>query len=139
MLKKTITYVDYDGNERTEDFYFHLSESEMVEMEVGVTGGMENMINQIINDNDGKRIMEVFKSIIAKSYGKKSDDGKRFVKSEELTTEFMQTEAYNKLFMELVTDADASSKFISGIIPKSISSKINQKELQASVEERMRD
>lgn len=137
MLKKTITYVDYDGHEHTEDFYFHLSEAELIEMEVSTEGGMENFIERIIKDNDGKGIMDLFKTIIMKSYGKKSDDGKRFIKSEEITNEFMQTEAYNQMFMELVTDADSSSNFINGIIPKSLSSQIDQKQLRASVEERM--
>ncbi len=117
MLKKTIVYKDFDGNERKEDFYFNLSKAEVLEMELGVTGGMTQMINKIIEAQDNKEIVETFKNIILKSYGEKSPDGRRFVKSEELSTAFSQTEAYSKLFMELATDADAAAKFVNGIIP----------------------
>ena len=105
MLKKTITYTDYDGNTRTEDFYFNLNKAEIAEMELSTNGGMEKMLTQIVNSQDGKRIMEVFKGIILKAYGVKTADGKRFEKSEEISKAFEQTEAYSELFMELVTDA----------------------------------
>lgn len=117
MLKKTITYVDYDGNQRTEDFYFNLSKAEIAEMEMTTAGGLDKVINQIIAEQDGKRIIELFKDLILRSYGKKSPDGKRFIKSEELRDEFSQTEAYSDLFMELATDADAAAAFVNGIIP----------------------
>lgn len=120
MLKKTISYVDYDGNSRTEDFYFNLSKAELAEMEMSASasGGMQKMLEELVASKDGKRIMEVFKSIILKAYGEKSIDGKRFVKSDELSKTFEQTEAYSELFMELVTDADKAAAFINGIIPK---------------------
>lgn len=117
MLKKTITYTDYDGNTRTEDFYFNLNKAEIAEMELSTNGGMEKMLTQIVNSQDGKRIMEVFKGIILKAYGVKTADGKRFEKSEEISKAFEQTEAYSELFMELVTDADKAAAFINGIIP----------------------
>ncbi len=117
MLKKTITYEDFDGNKRTEDFYFNLSKAEVLEMEMGVTGGMTQMLNKIVAAQDGKRIIETFKEIILKAYGEKSPDGKRFIKSEEIATAFSQTEAYSQLFMELATDADAAAKFVNGIVP----------------------
>ncbi len=117
MLKKTITYTDYDGNVRTEDFWFHLTKVELAEMEAGAEGGMKKMFEKIISDKDGKRIMETFTNIILKSYGEKSADGRRFIKSEEMSTAFSQTEAYDELFMELVTNADAAAAFINGIIP----------------------
>lgn len=118
MLKKTITYVDYDGNPRTEDFYFNLSKAEIVKMEVSTSGGMEKMLQELVASKDGKRIMEVFNGIILKAYGEKIPDGKRFVKSAELSQAFEQTEAYSELFMELVTDADKAAAFVNGIIPK---------------------
>lgn len=120
MLKKTISYVDYDGNSRTEDFYFNLSKAELAEMEMSASanGGMQKMLEELAASKDGKRIVEVFKSIILKAYGEKSIDGKRFVKSDELSKTFEQTEAYSELFMELVTDADKAAAFINGIIPK---------------------
>ncbi len=117
MLKKTITYTDFDGNERTEDFYFNLSKAEIIEMELSIAGGMTQMLNKIIAAQDGEKIIKTFKEIILKAYGEKSPDGKRFIKSEELSTAFSQTEAYSQLFIELVTNADAAAKFMNGIIP----------------------
>ena len=120
MLKKTITYTDYTGVEKTEDFYFNLSKAEIMEMELSTYGGLAEMIKRIIDAQDGPAIIKVFKELILKAYGVKSPDGKRFIKSEELLTEFSQTEAYSNLFMELSTDADAASGFIKGIMPVEI-------------------
>ena len=117
MLKKTITYTDYNGTERTEDHYFNLSKAELAEMEMGTAGGLAEMLNRIVAAQDAPAIMKVFKDLILKAYGIKSADGKRFIKSEEISTEFIQTEAYSVLFMELITDADAIAAFINGIVP----------------------
>ena len=118
MLKKTITYTDYDGNERTEDFYFNLNKAEVMEMEMGTTGGMTKMLERIVAEQDSRRIIEVFKEMIVRSYGVKSPDGKRFMKSPELADAFTQTEAYSNLFMELATNHEAAAAFINGIIPQ---------------------
>lgn len=118
MLKKTITYKDYNGNERTEDFFFNLSKAEVVEMELGVAGGLTQMVNRIVSAQDGAQIIKTFKEIILKAYGEISPDGKRFVKSPELSTAFSQTEAYTNLFMELATNHDAASAFINAIVPQ---------------------
>lgn len=117
MLKKTIKYTDYDGVERSEDFYFNLTKAELTEMNLSVKGGLENLIKQIVAAQDTPEIIKIFKEIILKSYGQKSLDGKRFIKSPELTEEFTQTEAYSELFMELATNADAATAFINGIVP----------------------
>ena len=117
MLKKTMTYTDYDGNQRTEDFYFNLSKAEVADMEMSTAGGLDKMINRIIAEQDGKRIIELFKDLVLRAYGKKSDDGKRFIKTKELSEEFSQTEAYSDLFMELATDAEAAAAFVNGIVP----------------------
>ena len=120
MIKKTIKYTDYDGVERTEDFYFNLSPAEITEMEMGTAGGLQKMIDQIIQTKDSKKIIELFKEIILKAYGEKSADGRRFMKQRDghlLSDEFAATEAYSVLFMELATDADAAAKFISGVVP----------------------
>lgn len=117
MLKKTITYTDYNGSERTEDFYFNLSKAEVMEMEMSTSGGLAGMIQRIVAAQDAPAIIKIFKDLILKAYGVKSPDGKRFIKSEELSTEFSQTEAYSILFMELSTDADAASEFVTGIVP----------------------
>jgi hypothetical protein len=125
MLKKNIVYTDYNGNERNEPHYFNLSKAELMEMEMGTTGGFAEMLNRIIEAKDGPSIMKVFKDVILKSYGEKSADGKRFIKSEEISIAFSQTEAYSVLFMELVTDADKASEFINGIIPADVASAAN--------------
>lgn len=117
MLKKTVTYPDYNGNERTEDFYFNLTKAEITKMELGVKGGLAELIDRAVKSEDGPTIIKVFEDIVAKSYGIKSPDGKRFIKTPEILEEFTQTEAYSIIFMELATDADAASKFINGIIP----------------------
>ena len=117
MLKKTITYVDYNETERTEDLYFNLSKAELMEMEMGTVGGLAEMINKIVATQDIPAIIKIFKDLVLKAYGVKSADGKRFIKSEELSTEFSQTEAYSNLFMELATDSDAAAKFVNGIVP----------------------
>lgn len=117
MLKKVITYTDYDGNERTESFYFNLTEAELIEMELSAEGGLTQMIQKIVESKDGTRIIKVFKDLIFKAYGEKSPDGKRFIKSEELSRNFSYTEAYNKLFMELATDEKAAAEFVNGVIP----------------------
>lgn len=117
MLKKTITYTDYNGVERTEDFYFNLTKAEIMEMELSTTGGLAEMIKKIVAAQDTPTIIKIFKSLILKAYGEKSADGKRFIKSDELSEAFAQTEAYSILFMELATDADAGSKFVNGIVP----------------------
>ena len=125
MLKKTITYIDYNGMERTEDHYFNLSESEIMEMEMSTPGGLAEMITKIVSTKDAPSIIKIFKELILKSYGEKSADGKRFMKSDELSTAFSQTPAYDKLFMELATDADAASAFVNGIVPSNTSNKSN--------------
>ena len=117
MLKKTITYTDYNGAERTEDFYFNLSKAEITEMEMGVKGGLTETITRIVAAQDSAAIIKIFKDLILKAYGVKSPDGKRFEKSEELSTEFAQTEAYSNLFMELAFDANKAAEFINGIVP----------------------
>lgn len=118
MLKKTITYTDYNGVERTEDFYFNLSKAEIAEMELEIPGGMTALIERITKTKDTPSLVKMFKDLILRSYGEKSDDGRRFIKSKELKENFEQTEAYSELFMELASNADAASEFINGITPK---------------------
>lgn len=117
MLKKTITYTDFNGTERTEDFFFNLTKAECAEMELSTTGGLERKLKRIINESNNEEIVRMFKEIILDSYGVKSDDGKRFIKNKELKEAFSQTEAYSVLFMELATDDNAAAAFINGVIP----------------------
>lgn len=118
MLKKTITYTDYNGEERTEDFYFNISKAELTEMELSIDGGLSEMITRITQAKDVPAIIRVFKDLILRSYGVKSPDGKRFIKNAQLTEDFSQTEAYSELFMELSTDSKAASAFVNGIMPQ---------------------
>ena len=118
MIKKTITYEDYNGVERTENFYFNLNKAEVLEMEMGTEGGMAESIQKIVDAKDAPA-----KDLVLKAYGVKSDDGRRFIKSKELSEAFSQTEAYSQIFMELATDADAAAKFVNGIIPADLAQK----------------
>lgn len=120
MLKKTIKYTDYNGTERTEDFYFNLTKAEILEMEMSEAGGLTAKLHRIIESKDNRELMRHFKYIIHKAYGEKSDDGRRFVKGDEISTAFEQTEAYEELFMELFSDAEKAAEFVNGIIPQGI-------------------
>lgn len=117
MIKKTITYTDYNGLERTEDFYFNLSKAEAAEMMMSTSEGLENTISRIVKEQDAPAMVKMFKDVILRSYGEKSSDGKRFIKSKELSESFSQTEAYSQLFMELVSDTSAVEAFIDGVLP----------------------
>ena len=130
MIKKTLTYTDYDGVERTEDYYFNLTETELVEMELSIDGGMQKKIEKIMNSKDMKQIIEVFKDLILRSYGEKSDDGKRFIKNKEITEAFTQTEAYSMLFMKLATDEKEASDFVNGILPAKFREAVEHAEIQ---------
>lgn len=117
MIKKTITYTDYEGVERTENHYFNFTKPELMEMAVSPVGGLEKTIQKITEEQDVRGQIEIFKDLILKSYGEKSADGRRFVKSKELSEAFSQTEAYTQLFMELVEDANKAAEFIIGTLP----------------------
>lgn len=123
MYKKTIKYVDYDGNERTEDFYFNLTETEITEWEYSEPGGMTAFIEKVVNTNEYTKMIPLWKKIILMSYGEKSPDGRRFIKSDELSTAFSQTEAFNVMFMEFAQNAEAATDFVNAVLPKSISEK----------------
>ena len=131
MLKKTINYTDYNGNERTEDFFFNLSKAEIMEMELSTVGGLAETIQKIVATQDAPAIIQIFKDIILKAYGEKSADGRRFVKEDangyKLYKSFEQTEAYTNLFMELATNAEAAAAFINGIVPADMSKQIATK------------
>lgn len=120
MLKKTITYVDFNGDEVSEEFFFHLSKAELVELEMSHEGGLTESIRRIVASEDGKAIIAEFKNIILTSYGQKSLDGRRFIKNQTLREEFESTEAYSTLFMELITDAEKAAEFVQGVIPKDL-------------------
>lgn len=116
MTKETITYTDLNGVERTEDFYFDLSKPEVVRMQASAKGGYDVQLKSIANGSNGALIMEFFENFIKTAYGEKSDDGRRFVKSDEISNAFMQTPAYEVLFEKLVTDAEAAAEFVNEVM-----------------------
>lgn len=120
MLKKTITYTDYDGLERTEEFRFNLTKAELMDMELTTVGTFSKLMQKIIDEKDMVRLAKYFKELILKSYGVKSDDGKRFIKSPELSEAFSQTEAYSELYMELLGNSEYAVKFIQQVMPKDL-------------------
>lgn len=126
MLKKTITCENFNGVETTEDYWFNLTESEILEMQLGTAGGLDESIKQIVAGMDLPSMVTFFKDFVLKSYGVKSPDGKRFVKSNELREAFSQTQAYNKLFMELAFNDVAAAEFINGVIPKDVADKMSE-------------
>ena len=120
MLKKTITYTDFNNQERKEDFYFNLSDAELMEMELSEKGGYAEMIERLIAEQDQPKIVKIFKELILKSYGKKSPDGRYFDKDERYTREFVGTNAYSKLFMELATNTESAIAFVNGVMPANL-------------------
>lgn len=126
MLKKTITYVDYNGQQRTEDFYFNLTQAEIMEMEATTAGGYADMLQRIVDAQDQTAIFNTFKDIIMTAYGEKSPDGRRFVKTPEIKDAFVQTEAYSALIMEFFRDPNSAIEFANGILPTSVSNQTPQ-------------
>lgn len=127
MLKKTIAYIDFDGNDRKEDFYFHMSQAEVIQWLV--TSGdytLDKVLERLATERNGKKIMEIFADLIYRSYGEKSLDGRRFDKSEEVKRNFLETEAYSVLFTELVTDAKKAADFVRSIIPANLAADVEK-------------
>jgi hypothetical protein len=124
VLKKTITYIDFNEEEVTEEFFFHLSKAELIELEMSHQGGLTEALKKIIVAEDGKAIIAEFKNIILGAYGQKSADGRRFIKNQTLRDEFESSEAYSTLFMELVTETEKAIEFINGIIPAGMAEEV---------------
>ena len=127
MYKIREKYEDYDGNERVEEFYFNLTKAEITDMELTTEGGMSALLNRIIAAKDTSKLIAVFKDLILRSYGQKSPDGRRFIKSDELTKEFTETPAYSQIYLRLATDDKAATEFVNNVIPKDL-----QKEVKAA-------
>lgn len=118
MLKKPITYTDYEGNQRTEDHFFNLNKFEVIELNAKYKGGLVKTLEKVLKDEDEAKIIEIIKDLIIRSYGEKSEDGKRFIKNEEVVNNFMQTEAFSELFIELSSDSEKAAAFFNGVMPK---------------------
>lgn len=128
MYKKTVTYEDYNGVERTEDFYFNFTKAELMEMEMSTAGGLTAIADSIVKAKDGPAIIALFKDLLLKAYGVKDPEGRRFIKSKELSEEFSQSPAYSIIFMELAMDDVAGAEFVNGIIPSDLAKELAKKE-----------
>lgn len=135
MLKKTITFEDFNGVERSEDFFFNLTSSELTKLQYSKSGGLAEWINRIVQAQDNKTVLEMIEEIIAAAYGEKSLDGREFVKSPEIFQKFKATNAYDKLFMELTTDGVAASTFITSCMPADV----REKAIKAVEEEKKKN
>lgn len=133
MLKKTLTYEDWNGNTVTEDFYFNLTKTEVLELEYGLIPGksLTEVINQLSSDQDMGRIIQTLKEILLKAYGQKTEDGKRFIKNQEIQDSFLQSPAFDIIYMELATSEDAAADFISGLLPNDVKTQLGPDPKQA--------
>jgi len=132
MLKETITYIDFNGVERTEDFYFNFTKAELAEMELMQEGGMQEYLQKIIAAKDQQTLVGVFKELVLAAYGEKSEDGRKFIKNAQIREEFECTEAYSELFMRFATDEQAAIAFFKGVVPADLSKKIEDEKIQNS-------
>lgn len=119
MVKITMTYTDYNGNERKEDLRFNLTQAELMKMEFTTPGGLVETVNRIMSDYDTKAFYELFEKILLTSYGVKSEDGRRFEKSPEISLAFSQTEAFSQLVMGFFNDPPSFNEFINQLVPQS--------------------
>lgn len=130
MLKRPIKYEDFNGDEITEVFYFNLTRSELIEMDVAYEGGLSNVFQRIVEAKKEEELIREFKKFILAAYGEKSDDGKRFKKKDDndrpLSRNFEQTAAYDALFMDLATNAESASTFLIGVVPKDFQSEMSK-------------
>lgn len=132
MLKKTIVYTDYNGEERKEDFYFNLTKAELIKLQLGYPGGYENYLHKCLDAGNVPELLKVFDELIDLAYGEKDDTGRRFVKSKELTDSFKQTEAYSEMFTEFITNEAAAKDFFLKILPGEVQSKLSELNLEDS-------
>ena len=128
MIKKTVTYTDFNGNERTEDFYFHFTEQELTEWELSVDGGLSGVLQRIIKSQDNAKVINIFKDLLVKSYGVKTPDGRGFIKNKEVLDNFTCTQAFSDLYMELATNDKAASEFVNGILPSGLMKRLESAE-----------
>lgn len=135
MYKKTITYTDFDGVERTEDFYFNFTKAELMDMQFSTDGGLLEVIQNIIKSKNTSELIRLFKDTVVKAYGVKSPDGRKFVKNDEIREDFMATEAFSEIYMELATNSDAAAEFINNIMPAGLATQANELIASGQVDE----
>ena len=124
MIKKTVTYKDLNGKERTETFYFHYFESEIMDMEMSEEGGLAERIQRIIDAKDQASLLKVIKKFVIDAYGIKSDDGRRFNKSQEVKDAFVECPAYSKIYMELLTNDELAAEFVNKVVPENMAEQL---------------
>ena len=129
MLKKEITYTDYNGTKRTEDFYFNLSRPELLRMEMTSESSLQEKLKAMIKEQNKVKLYEYFEWLVLKSYGEKSEDGKHFHKSEALSKAFSETEAYTELLTELCSGEDKVLEFVNGIMPTPVPKEVQKQAL----------
>lgn len=130
MIKKLITYTDFNGAQQTDELYFNLSKAELTELQVSVNDGLDKQLKEIVTNGNAAEIIKMLKTIIAKSYGIRSEDGKRFIKREELSRDFLDSAAYDELFIQLASDPNAAMEFIKGILPADIAREVEKAQAQ---------
>jgi len=126
MIKKTVTYEDFNGEKKTKELWFHFSESEITNEELTTEGGLYNTIRKMTEEQDRIMLAKLFRQIILKSYGEKSADGERFMKSQEIMDNFEHSAAYDALYMELATDTQKVSDFVKGTLPKNLAARVDE-------------
>ena len=124
MLKKTVTYKDYNDVERTESYYFHFNEAEILDMEMSVEAGFAERVQRIVDAKDQTSLLKVIKKFVLDAYGVKSEDGKRFIKNDQVRDEFVQCPAYSMIFMELVTNDVMAAEFVNNVVPDSMKDRL---------------
>ena len=134
MLKRTFTYVDYDGNERNDTWFFGLSEAEVAKIQLGTYVGLEALLKQLMDNKNGLELVEILDQIIMTSVGQKSLDGRQFIKNQQLRDEFRQTDSYNQLFMEIATDEAKAAEFFNAITPPPRKKPTDHQPVQASIQ-----
>ena len=133
MYVREMEYTDFNGVTRKEKFYFNLTKAEILELELGKAGGLTEYIRKIIEAQDTPTIMSLFKTLLLKSYGVKSDDGRRFIKNDQVREDFEQTQAFSDLYMLLALDDEEASKFVNAIVPADM--KVSDEQKQKYVKE----
>ena len=131
MYKKTMETVDFGGTKRTEDYYFNLTAAELMEMQLSTEGGFKEMIQRVVDAQNQTEMTQIFKKMLCKAYGVLSPDGRKFIKNEAVLNDFLATQAYSDLYMELLTDANAATEFFNNVIPQDLEEKLKTPEQPA--------
>lgn len=126
MLKKTITFPDLDGISVTEDFWFNLNKGELATLALSRPGGgLEDYLQEIIKSEDNRAILAMFKEILALSVGRRKGS-RQFEKSDDITQDFVQSEAYSELLMELLSNPPYAVEFFNGILPPELVTRMEE-------------